>query len=534
MAEAGRTGILVVGAGPVGLTVALELARRGVPIRLIDAAGGPATTSRALATHARTLEVYDQLGVLDAILARGQKVEHFTLHQGGRRLIRFDTDYSALPTRYPFTMMVDQTSTEEVLRNAVAQHGIHVEWGVGLEGFTQDGEGVTATLVSADGTRELVAADWLVGCDGAHSTIRKQLGVPLIGDSSQTWLIADAVVRTTLPRDSIHWLNTGHGTIMLIPFPAPGKWRLLDTVDVQRDADPDAVGARFAAKISAAVGEQVTVETPSWTSVFTIQQRMVESLWHGRCLLAGDAGHVHSPASGQGMNTGIQDAVNLGWKLAMVYFDQASDDLLHSYNSERVPVGRKLLDSTRTATSLVALRNSLMTAFMPAGLALLRAVPPVKRRIERRIMAGMSALDLTYTGSALTRPNPQVTVVRPGARLSRVDTAGATSAGWQEILRELRDPRWLLLLGSNDAKLHAVCPKAGWLGVRTVGGDLPDQDGRLREDLRIGPGDWLLVRPDGYVAGRGQGAHSLRAELSGLALTAEPHQKNVVTREELA
>src|SRR5882757_878108 len=158
--------VLVVGAGPVGLTTAYELARRGVAVRLVDAAAGPATTSRALATHARTLEIYDQLGVLPELVGRGQRVENFTLHQNGRRLTRFETDYSGLPTRYPFTLMVDQVITEEVLRTAAARLGVHVEWGVQLVEFEQDEDRVHAVFEHADGGTRRVDADWLVGCDG--------------------------------------------------------------------------------------------------------------------------------------------------------------------------------------------------------------------------------------------------------------------------------------------------------------------------------------------------------------------------------
>ncbi|MGO4418638.1 FAD-dependent monooxygenase, partial [Streptomyces sp. MCAF7] len=268
---------LVVGAGPVGLTMAHELARHGVRVRLVDGAAGPATTSRALATHARTLETYDQLGVADELISRGQRVEHFTLHQNGRRLIRLDTDYSRLPTRFPFTLMVDQVITEEVLRRAAARHGIEVEWGVRLDGFEDLGTAVRARLCHPDGRVEEARAGWLVGCDGGHSTVRKKLGLPLLGDSSETWLIADAEVDCDLPRDSIHWMRTPAGTVMMVPFPEPGKWRLLDTTDVAYDdgggeAQDAAVARRFAAKIRAGTGRAARVSTPTWVSVFSIQQ----------------------------------------------------------------------------------------------------------------------------------------------------------------------------------------------------------------------------------------------------------------------
>ncbi|MEU9789449.1 FAD-dependent oxidoreductase [Streptomyces sparsogenes] len=523
------TQVLVVGAGPVGLTTAHELARHGVRVRLIDAAPGPAATSRALATHARTLETYDQMGVAAELLARGQRVEHFTLHQNGRRLIRLDTDYSRLPTRFPFTLMVDQVITEEVLRRACARHGVEVEWGVRLTGFEDLGTAVRARLRHADGAVAETRAGWLVGCDGGHSTVRKGLGLPLIGDSSETWLIADAQVDCDLPRDSIHWMRTRAGTVMMVPFPEPGKWRLLDTTDVEYgggEAEDAAVARRFAAKIRAGTGRAARVHTPTWVSVFAIQQRMVPRMGAGRVFVAGDAAHVHSPASGQGMNTGVQDAVNLAWKLAAVIRGEAGPRLLDSYGAERVPVGERLLRSTRLATALVQLRSRTAAALLRAAFGLVGAVPPVKARLQRRIMGGMTALDLTY------RAGPAVLGETAGTRVATVGPRRAAgSPGWRELTAELARPGWTLLAFATPDQHPSLCALAeaygGYLSVRTVvpatsatgvPGPLADPGGRLRADLGAEPGGWLLIRPDGYAAARGTAADRPRDALAALGL----------------
>jgi NADPH-dependent dioxygenase len=543
---AGGAPVLVVGAGPVGLTAAHELARRGVRVRLVDAAPGPATTSRALATHARTLETYDQMGVLDDVLPRGQRVEHFTLHQNGRRLIRFDTDYRKLPTRYPFTLMVDQVITEEALRAAAARQGVEVEWGVRLTGFTDHGAGVRAELEHPDGRTETFEAGWLVGCDGGHSTVRKQLGLKLVGESSETWLIADAVVHCDLPRDSIHWMRTPTGTVMLVPFPDPGKWRLLDTAEVSYGGDDAAVARRFERKIRAGTGREVRVENPTWVSVFTIQQRMIPAMRKGRCLLAGDAAHVHSPASGQGMNTGVQDAVNLSWKLASVIHGSADESLLDSYSAERVPVGGALLKSTRFATLLVQLRSRYAAAALRALFTFVRSVPPLKSRIEQKIMGGMSALGLGYGDGPLVLPGggdsatsgarSAGAAIPAGGRASRV-TAGraAESAGWRELIRELRRPGWTLLVrpdtgaaGESTALAELARGYQDVVHVRHVvprprSADGPvtalvDPDGRLTADLGLEPGGWLLIRPDGYTAASGGRADAPERALTGLGI----------------
>lgn len=517
--------VLVAGAGPAGLTAAHELARRGVRVRVVDKAAGPAVTSRALATHARTLEVYDQMGLLTEVLPRGRRVVHFTLHQGGHTLIRFDTNYDGLPTRYPFSLMVDQVKTELVLREALARLGVEVEWGAALEGFDQDDAGVTAVLRGPGGTTAQ-RVSWLVGADGGHSLVRSRLDLPLLGDATETWLNADVVLSGDgLPPDSNHLLQAGKGSILLVPFPERGKWRAVDTSDTTGADDDEAVRAALEQKISRALGRPVKVAKPTWVSVFTAQQRMVPRMRDGRCFLVGDAAHVHSPASGQGMNVGIQDAVNLGWKLADVVRGHASDGLLDSYSAERVPVGRKLLGSTRTATALVALRTVAAPVAIPIGLAVVRHLPPLKRRIERKIIRGFCGLGLNYRESPLTGtpagPKPQRPLTA-GDRAGCDERSFQASTGWQRMCEELRDPRWTLLTcPSAPGEATSADPPAEVAGayeaavsVRVVtdtgeqtagpAEPLADPGGHLRRDLGLGPGTCALIRPDGYLAARGR------------------------------
>ncbi|MER7200568.1 oxygenase [Streptomyces sp. CB01635] len=541
--------VLVVGAGPVGLTAAHELARRGLRVRLVDAASGPSRTSRAVAVHPRTLETFDQMGTVDGILRHGRRNRAFTMYAGGRRLVRLDADYTSMPTRHPYSVIIEQTRTEAVLREAVARLGVEVEWGVRLAGFEQDGTGVRARLTRADGTgetgqteqteqrgergetgetEEICTVPWLVGCDGGHSTVRKALGLPLLGESRDTWMLADAPVSTDLPPDSIYWVHTGGQALMMVPYAREGHWRLLDTAPDR----PDATGAaeRFTAKLSRGLGSAVRVGDPEWTSVFTFQQRMVPRMHEGRVFVAGDAAHVHSPASGQGMNTGVQEAYNLAWKLAMVHRGYAERPLLDTYGEERVPVGKALLGSTRTATSLVQFKNALAAVALPVVFSVVRNLPPLRRAIQRKVLGGMSGLRLGYARSSLTTgggPEP-VPIVTPVASPVMVPRRGHVPAPGERVsgaatvsdalVRELRDVRWTLLVapGGHDADgvpVRAARDAAGqhgaWLSVRSVGGSgagprpLPDPDGALCAALGLAAGSWALVRPDGYLAARG-------------------------------
>jgi NADPH-dependent dioxygenase len=539
-----RPEVLVAGAGPVGLTAAHELARRGLRVRLVDAAPGPARTSRAVAVHPRTLETLDQMGVVDALRVRGRENRAFTMFASGRRLVRLQADYSSMPTRFPYTVIVEQTATETVLREAVAAQGVHIEWGVKVTGFEQDADSVRVRLERADGSTETCRADWLVGCDGGHSTVRKQLGLPLIGESRDTWMLADAPVTTDLVPDSIYWVHTGKQAMMMVPYAHEGRWRLLDTAPGEQGADTAA--ARFSEKLSAGLGTPVAVGEPEWTSVFTFQQRMVPRMHEGRVFVAGDAAHVHSPASGQGMNTGIQEAYNLAWKLADVARGHAGPALLDTYDEERVPIGRALLGSTRTATFLVQFKNVLASVMLPVVFTVVRNVPPLRRAIQRKVLGGMSGLRIGYGDSSLSLavaaprtarapltgagsrvrrrgdaepPRPSGTGPAPGERVSVAAAVHAGQPGPDALAAELRDVRWTLLCAVGDPKSDAVpaetaaraaASHSAWLSVRSVGGRrgkalgaLPDPGRTLRDTLGLGTGGWLLIRPDGYVAARG-------------------------------
>ncbi|MFE1413810.1 FAD-dependent oxidoreductase [Streptomyces sp. NPDC085524] len=529
MVMSDQTSVLVVGAGPVGLTAAHELARRGIRVRLVDAAPGPAATSRAVAVHPRTLETFDQMGVAGPVLESGRHNKAFTMYAGGRRLVRLEADYSSMPTRFPFTVVIEQTRTEELLREACGRLGVTPEWGVRLTGLRQDEHGVRARLEHANGRTEEYATGWLVGCDGGHSTVRKEIGLELIGESSETWELADAQVDFDLPPDTIYWVHTGGQALMMVPYLRDGHWRLLDTAPTARAgttgaAHDRASAERFSARLSAGLGREVRVGRPEWTSVFTFQQRMVPRMHEGRVFVAGDAAHVHSPASGQGMNTGIQEAYNLAWKLAMTAHGRAGRALLDTYTEERVPVGRRLLGSTKQATFLVQLKNNLAGVMLPAVFSVVRGAPPLRRKIQRKVLGGMSGLLLGYPDSSLNGAGEGGLRLPAGSRAAAIAAALPAGPAATALHAELRDIRWTLLYAPDGDEASAAAEGAAatardWLSVRAVGAPagsapwpLPDPDGRLRDALGLASGGWVLIRPDGYLASSGRSLTARRLE----------------------
>ena len=525
--------VLIAGAGPVGLMAASRLARSGVSVRLVDAAPGPATTSRALGAHARSLEIYDQVGVLGEIAPHGTRVNAFVRHQqNAPSRIDFDFNFNDLPTRFPYMFNVDQVIIERVLRAEAATAGVGVEWNTRLESFDQDDAGVTAVLrrgaearADTDRGTETVRARYLWGCDGGHSTVRKALGLPLEGEPAHTWLIADAIVHTDVARDGVHWLFPGGGALMLFPFPEPRKWRLLDTTGEGDPEHPDEIAAQFSRKLSRALGHETLVDEPSWASKFTIQQRAVPSMHVGRCFVSGDAAHVHSPASGQGLNTGIQDAYNLAWKLAMVLHGQAGSALLQTYDSERVPIGQALLASTGEVMA-----NAMVEAEP--------STEDAERGFARQLIRNMSGLTIAYPESPLTVAEASTDTdagaehgPQPGERLVQVVAADAQSPGWTMLRAALRTPGWHLLEFADDGEASdsgrstaRTSPLPAWLSEVAVrrhrphdgGSAVWDTDGRVHETLAAAAGDWILVRPDGYLSARGRGEASLATAVDRL------------------
>lgn len=511
--------VLVAGAGPVGLMAALQLSRWGVSVRVVDAAAGPATTSRALGAHARSLEIYDQVGVLGDLAPHGTRVNAFIRHLADRAM-RVDFDFGDLATRFPYMFNIDQVVIERVLRGHAALAGAEVEWNTRLESFQHDDDAITAVLRRDDGSgaeQETVRARYLWGCDGGHSTVRKTLGLPLAGEAAHTWLIADAVVHTDLDRDGVHWLFPGGGALMAFPFPDPHKWRLLDTTGDGEPEHPERIAAQFGTKLSRALGRDTVVETPSWASRFTIQQRAVPAMHVGRCFVSGDAAHVHSPASGQGLNTGIQDAYNLAWKLAMVVHGHADATLLDTYDAERVPVGQALLASTGEVMDTAMVQTTTGDS------------RDSDHGFMRQLIRSMSGLGIAYPDSPLTVPGDSSGEgPRPGERLTQISAADAQSPGWTALRGSLRTSAWHLLVVAGGERVPGqddVTSGNGALPVwvetvtisrrRRIEDDhgVHDPDGRVRDTLAATDGDWLLVRPDGYLSARGSGDTSLQAAL---------------------
>ncbi|BAU91983.1 monooxygenase [Methylorubrum populi] len=461
--------ILIVGAGPVGLTLACELARYGVGVRLIDRAARATQTSKALVVWSRTLELMDRMGCTEAFLAAGLRARGARLRAGGRVL--GGPDFSDIASPYAFGLMIPQRDTERLLTEHLGSFGVAVEREVELLAFSQGPDGVEARLSRADGRQETVTTPFLLGCDGAHSAVRHGLGLAFRGSAQgDEWLLADIRLdgAGVPPGDEIAVYLHRDGPFVIFPIPG-GRARVVATVS-RADARPrpDPTLDEVQALVAARAGPGIRVSDPVWLSRFRIHERKVSEYRSGRVFLAGDAAHIHSPAGGQGMNTGMQDAVNLAWRLALVLRGEAGPRLLDSYSPERNAVGETVLRNAGRLTALATLANPAAQAVRNRALGWVLGLHAVRRRMA----ATMSEIEIGYPGSPLS--------VGPGAgRRWRPEDADGPPPGAGA------DPRFVLYAADEEAGAALAARFPGL--VQPVPRRNP------------APGRLHLVRPDGYV-----------------------------------
>jgi 2-polyprenyl-6-methoxyphenol hydroxylase-like FAD-dependent oxidoreductase len=369
------TDVLIAGAGPTGLALAVALATRGVSAIVIDRLSEGANTSRAAVVHARTLEVLEPLGVSGALVERGIPAQRFTIRDRDRVLVPIS--FEGLPTRYPYTLMVSQEITESVLAARLAELGGQVLRPRTLVALSQDESGATATL--DDGTR--LRARYIVGADGMHSTVRKSVGIPFSGGSyGESFVLADVRLTGAVPRDEVILYFSAAGMVVVAPLPG-GVHRIVATVD---DA-PENPSASYVQALLDARGpqrERALVQEVLWGSRFRVHHRVADRYRADRVLLAGDAAHVHSPAGGQGMNAGILDALSLAPALARAL--SGDPTALDAYAAERRPVAEQIVAFADVLTRLATVRPVLRT-LRNLLLRTLSLLPPFRRKLAWRL-----------------------------------------------------------------------------------------------------------------------------------------------------
>jgi 2-polyprenyl-6-methoxyphenol hydroxylase-like FAD-dependent oxidoreductase len=509
--------VLVVGAGPTGLALATQLQEDGVRVRLIDRLLDRTRESRALAVQPRTLEVLSRFGVTEQMLAKGSQTMTVHIHFG-ERVIRVPLfDIGIRDTAYPFLLFLSQAETERILSEHLSARGQRIERGAELVELRQAADVVTCRLRHSDDTEEIVHAAYVVGCDGAHSTVRQQAGVAFEGYSyPQTFVLAD-VEAEGLERGVAHAFLSPHGMLFFFPLGTPTTWRLqamrprTDTTPVERPVTLREVQGLT----NAYANSQITLHDPLWMTNFRLHNRGAAQYRSGRVFLAGDAAHIHSPAGGQGMNTGIQDAINLGWKLAMVTAGVADPGVLDSYEPERLPVGKAVLRFTDRVFTIATSNNRLVrlarTQIGPNVIPL--ALRSKRGRVEAFRTISQLAIRYRKSPLSLEGANPPRHGPRAGDRLP---DALITSRGHVTTLhRALSAPGFhLLLVGPATVWTDRTVEELSdtYKEVLTVhrltaeraANALQDHTGAALRRLGLTgtQAAHYLVRPDGHIAYR--------------------------------
>jgi 2-polyprenyl-6-methoxyphenol hydroxylase-like FAD-dependent oxidoreductase len=479
--------VLIIGAGPTGLVLALWLTRLGVKVRILDKTAEPGTTSRALAVQARTLELYRQLDLADAVVAKGHQVPAVNLWVSGEPKARISLSAmgSGL-TPYPFLQIFPQDAHERLLVQRLDALGVTIERRTELIGFADREDDVLARLHGSDGEEHDCEASYIVGCDGARSAVREAIGTGFPGGTYRhLFYVADVEATGAALNGELHVDLDEADFLAVFPLSGQGRARLIGTV---RDERADRAGTLTFNDVSGRAIQKmkVAIAKVNWFSTYHVHHRVTEHFGKGRAFLAGDAAHIHSPAGGQGMNTGIGDAINLAWKLAAVVAGRAPAALLDSYEAERIGFTRRLVATTDRAFSFATAEGRLAdiarVRLAPAVIAAAFAFETVRRFAFRTV----SQITLNYRGGPLSRG--VAGNVHGGDRLPWAPVDGAdnfasfTAMDWQVHVYGFASPALTAWCGRQNVPLHVFPWRSEY-----------EAAGLARNAL-------YLLRPDTYVA----------------------------------
>ncbi|RZA33346.1 MAG: FAD-dependent oxidoreductase [Lysobacteraceae bacterium] len=489
-----RYDVLIAGAGPTGMVLALALAKQGIRICIVDSAEGPGTTSRAMAVQARTLELYRALGLADEVAAAGRPNPCINLWVRGKRRAQLSLrDAGARLTPYPYVLIYPQDAHEQLLERHLEAAGVSILRRTELAEFEEEDDHVLARLRCASGEDLHIEARYLAGCDGARSFVRRTLGTGFGGGTyDHTFYVADVQSRGQAANGEIHLSLETADFVIFLGYDDSGRGRLVGTIRDGRGDMADAAGALSFKDVShrAMTSLGLEVEQVHWFSTYRVHHRVTDHYRKGHAFLLGDAAHVHSPAGGQGMNTGIGDAINLAWKLAAVVRGEAPDSLLDTYEKERIAFARKLVDTTDRLFSFVTAESGfadfVRTRIAPMFASAAYGVKPVREIIFRIL----SQTTISYHDSPLS--SGVAGRVHGGDRLPWVLREEADKV--QDNFAPPARIDWQVhVYGQAYPDLRAWCDRHGMILREFEWGAAHDEAGFARNA-------GYLVRPDGYVA----------------------------------
>jgi 2-polyprenyl-6-methoxyphenol hydroxylase-like FAD-dependent oxidoreductase len=447
-----NTAVVIVGAGPTGLALACQLARYGVDFVIFDKSEGVTPYSKALGVHARTLEIYEQLGLAQKAVEQGTIAGKVRLVERGEVLGQVElSNIGKGLSAYPFMLVLEQSRNEQLMYDWLKQRGHEVLWQNGLEGFSQNGAIVTAQVKTADGETLTITSKYLVGCDGPRSLVRHSLGLAFEGSTfERLFYVADVHIDWQFTHDALTVCLAPHGVVAFFPMPGEQRWRIVGAFPEGHEADErEILYEEIEAQIKKEAELDLDITRVDWFSTYKVHTRHVDKFSAGRCFVAGDAAHIHTPAGGQGMNTGIQDAYNLAWKLALVLNYSANERILETYNEERLPNAKRLTATTDRMFNLAAGKDWFV------GLIRTTIFPPLAKYIlsieavRKKFFILISQIGLTYRAGSLSmhetgeNGGDSEFEVKAGDRLPYFEIDG------ESIYEQLHAPKFHLLSFSN-------------------------------------------------------------------------------------
>jgi 2-polyprenyl-6-methoxyphenol hydroxylase-like FAD-dependent oxidoreductase len=492
-----NTDLIIIGAGPTGLSLACQCIRYGIDFVVVEKNATVTPYSKAIGVQARTLEVYDQIGLADPAIERGTIASRVRLIEGGEvrgemNLGNFGKDLS----EYPYMLMLEQSKNEKLLYEFVLSHGRDVSWNTELENFSQDETGVTAQVKLPSGESQTIRGKFLAGCDGASSPVRHGLGLTFEGSTfERLFYVADARVEWDLPHDALHVCLAKEVFVAFFPMPGENRYRVVGTFPESKNEEQ---GEVLYEEIEQEIKHQVKLDLElsdvRWFSLYKVHSRRVNKFSNGRCFLAGDSAHIHSPAGAQGMNTGIQDAYNLAWKIALVVKGIASEELLDTYNEERLANAQRLLESTDRMFEFAAGSNWLMSFIRTTIFPPVAGFVASLESVSKRMFPLISQIGINYRNAALSdHTDDEPDDVKAGDRLPYFLVDG------ESVFDKLKEPKFHLLLFSNSDRGNACEQILGKFGDLIDCHVIPITD-RVREIFEREDDFCVFLRPDNYIA----------------------------------
>lgn len=494
------TDILIVGAGPTGLMLANQLGRRGVRAMIIDRHSGPAQQTRAIGVQARTLEIYSKLGIAKQALELGIRTGGANMWAEGQHRARIPVgEIGKSLSPFPFILMLGQDDNERIMGDKLREWGVSVQWNTELVGLEQQSDHVEAAIKQSDGTLRKISAAWVAGCDGARSSVRELCGITFPGAPYEhVFFVADTLATGDMVRNELNVYLWKEGFHLFFPMRGKGGWRVIGILPAHLQDREDLTFDDLVPHLRQEAGAKLSFQGCHWFSTYRIQHRSASRFRDRRCFLLGDAGHIHSPMGAQGMNTGLQDAYNLAWKLALVIEGDADAELLDSYEAERLPVAQRLLNTTDRLFKLVVSDTRLAAIFRTRILADIAAFAMRRERIQRLFFRTISQIGIRYRASPLSQTLADLpeSAPRAGDRFPWLQIKLRENGPIEDLFEKLDDKCFnLLVIGQPGI---GEVTELGKL-VRTY--VIPPDPVNTRELARAqlkGPLFYLL-RPDGHI-----------------------------------